>query len=430
MSSTCQKLTQALITEALKKTDRPFVLRDGEVRGLLLRANKTSEAWYLEYRPSGCRPDGRRMASQSIKIGSTRSHSIAEARQEAARLKVAVADGADPAADKRARRAALEADRARATTLGGEVERYISTRLRGTAQHVQTESGALRHGLAEMGATDLPPDDLGVPHVLRMLDLNYGRACAVHRFGALNRFLDDLLSRGIVTKNVCAQVAKRDRPRPPAPRERHYSAEEIRALLSAADALEGARRRCLTAAIYLPLRAGELYSLQLSDIDAARSMLRLQGKTTKNGDTFMLPVPASVLPLLLGDEEVSGSARVFQLAPKGGPFKGRTKYVNEIRKLSGVGDFNFHDLRRTFVTTLAELGIGDPMIADALLNHRQSQTRSGVMAAYNHARLWPQKVQMMGRWTELVDHARLHGRWVPSDDTHLVSFPTNQRTES
>ncbi|CUH49808.1 hypothetical protein [Ruegeria atlantica] len=76
--------------------------------------------------------------------------------------------------------------------------------------------------------------------------------------------------------------------------------------------------------------------------------------------------------------------------------------------------------RRTFLTTLAELGIGDAMVADAMLNHRQSQSLSGPRAAYNHASLWNQKVRVMDTWANLIEHAVEKGSW--QDATQVVSF--------
>ncbi len=223
--------------------------------------------------------------------------------------------------------------------------------------------------------------------------------------------MDDLVNRDVIDANPCDRVAKRKRPKPPAPRCRVYTAAEVRALLQA-DGLVPVRRRFLTAAIHLPLRLGELAELRWRDVDPERLRLCLDHKATKNGDPFMMPVPEPVFAQVF-DSSGRGApdSRVFQLAPKGGSFKGRTKFAKQIREASGIGDFNFHDLRRTFTTCLSELGVGNPAVADALLNHRQSETRSGVIASYNHSSLWPQKVEVMKTWAKILEEVGRTGRW-------------------
>jgi integrase len=103
--------------------------------------------------------------------------------------------------------------------------------------------------------------------------------------------------------------------------------------------------------------------------------------------------------------------RLFQLNSAGGPMRGWGHLVDRVEKASGVADFKWHDLRRTFMTELAEHNIGNADIVDACLNHRQSATRSGVRAAYNHATLTTQKVSIMSAWGERVAQAVENGAW-------------------
>ncbi len=414
------KITQATINSALKDRSANPVIRDTEVAGLMLRVGVRSASWYLDYKPAGVGPDGRRMNSKSTKIGSVRSHSPDEARKAAAKLKVAISEGADPAAEKKARKAALEVERASATTLMAEAEHYIKTELKGCERHFRTESGALRLGLMEMDVNDLEPGALTVRHVRKLLKMHETKPLAVHRFGSLNRFCDYLLSREMIDENPCQRIAKRHRPKPPKPRDRVYSAKEVQSLLQAADELEGAFGRCLRAAIYLPLRIGEFYELRVENVDLDKQIIRLKDKQTKNGDPFAIPIPDGALKAFQTPPEARPTDRVFQLAANGKKFDARTKYRDRIRAHSGVDDFNFHPLRDTLVTTLAERDIGNEVVADALLNHRQSATRGGIIGVYNHARQWTQKLAVMTAWGEMVDHVHSTGAWPAADRTDNI----------
>jgi hypothetical protein len=60
-----------------------------------------------------------------------------------------------------------------------------------------------------------------------------------------------------------------------------------------------------------------------------------------------------------------------------------------------------HDLRRSFATALGEAGVTET-IADAILNHKQSATRGGVLGVYQRSARWPEQVAAMQRWGRLL----------------------------
>jgi integrase len=64
----------------------------------------------------------------------------------------------------------------------------------------------------------------------------------------------------------------------------------------------------------------------------------------------------------------------------------------------------FHDMRRSFASTLDEAGISET-VADAILNHRQSATRGGVLGVYQRASRWPEQVRAMDLWGKLLAEA-------------------------
>jgi integrase len=63
------------------------------------------------------------------------------------------------------------------------------------------------------------------------------------------------------------------------------------------------------------------------------------------------------------------------------PFAGWSAGFLELERLSGVREFVLHDIRRTFATELASLGVAIHVI-EKLLNHSGGQL-SGVAAIYN-----------------------------------------------
>jgi integrase len=64
----------------------------------------------------------------------------------------------------------------------------------------------------------------------------------------------------------------------------------------------------------------------------------------------------------------------------------------------------FHDMRWSFASALAEAGIPEA-VADAMLNHRQSATRGGVLGVYQRASRWPEQVKAMDLWGRMLADA-------------------------
>ena len=60
--------------------------------------------------------------------------------------------------------------------------------------------------------------------------------------------------------------------------------------------------------------------------------------------------------------------------------------MTRLRQVSGVNGVGLHDLRRTYRSALADLGVREE-IAEAMIAHR----RSGLVARYNRAELWDQR---------------------------------------
>ncbi|WP_170755629.1 tyrosine-type recombinase/integrase [Ruegeria lacuscaerulensis] len=381
--------------------------RDAPEPGLTLIIGPTGAGrWSYAYRPRGRRSDGRRHPQKWVRVGGVHSMDIEEARGIVRRIKERVAEGGDPLEERRraerAERKMQEAEAARNMALGEAIERYIDQK-RQTSVHVDTERRQLKLGTAETGIQDPRIDDITKHHVLDLIERHRFRpATARQRYGAMNRLYKWLLARDLVSVNPCSSIDTL--PPPPPPRTWKPTASELCELWQAAGEIGGSRERFFKAMTLVPLRLNEM--AQLSPREVENGHIVLHGKRTKNGDDFSIPVPSGYLSLFEPDNET----RVFQLAVKG-DFNARKSVVGRFRKLSGVERFHFHSLRKLFLSELAEHDIGDPDLADSLLNHRQSETRSGVRAAYLQARRRRKKIEVMEAWARLVDHAVTTGRW-------------------
>jgi integrase len=144
-------------------------------------------------------------------------------------------------------------------------------------------------------------------------------------------------------------------------------------------------------------RRGEIAALRPEFFDAA--ICTLPGTLTKNRREHSFPVGAlcaTVLPSARGREP---TALLFPA--RGEPehvFNGWSKSKRKLDELSGVRDWTLHDIRRTFATNLAALGIA-PHVVERLLNH-SSGTISGVAAIYNRFQYMDEMRAAIALWEE------------------------------
>lgn len=414
------KITRAAIDAAWKRRApaQRTIISDAECRGLALVVNSSSMSWRFEYRPRGVDPlTGKRFASRSMVLGNPASLSPDAARDAANKLKGEAKAGADPAAQKKARLA--NDARKRAGTLKRLLAMYahalpVRPKLRGghgilSARAVAEELSHTTAAIIAMSALDKSAEAIDRDDVKRMLEGVADKpATARHRFGALSRFYDWAQDEGHVNANPCAQLAKTRRPRPPGPRATHHKLKQLAELWRAINTAEGmhqVHRDLLHFLIVVPCRRGEATKMQWSDVDLEEAIWAQSGTETKNGDPHRFHLPSLAVDLLKRRHEAAGRPEegyVFPAPRSGKPIDtfGKVKKAVDAA-LKTKMDWRVHDHRRSFVTALAETGVHEAVL-DSILNHRQSATRGGVLGNYQHAKRWPEQVQAMNKWNELL----------------------------
>ena len=167
----------------------------------------------------------------------------------------------------------------------------------------------------------------------------------------------------------------------------------------------------------MPCRRGEATRLDWSHLDLAKADWRQPSQMTKNRDPHRLYLHALALDVLRARHKAtSGRGPVFPAPVSGRPvdtFSGIKAALSDATEPDG-GDgealtgWTWHDFRRSFATALGEAGVPEP-VADAILNHRQSATRGGVLGVYQRASRWPEQVTAMELWGRLLA-AAIEGR--------------------
>jgi integrase len=160
--------------------------------------------------------------------------------------------------------------------------------------------------------------------------------------------------------------------------------------------------------IAIPCRRGEAATLDWGHVDLSSAIWSQPGHLTKNREAHRLHLHPLALEILRLRHEAAGkpaSGLVFP-APRS------SKAITTFSAIRGalkeaapelVG-WRLHDMRRSFATALGEAGVSET-IADAILNHRQSATRAGVLGVYQRSVRWPEQVAAMQHWGRLLEAA-------------------------
>ena len=134
-------------------------------------------------------------------------------------------------------------------------------------------------------------------------------------------------------------------------------------------------RLSVTLALKLALvtgqRIGEVTGMTLDEIDFPKAVWTIPAERAKNGCEHAVPLCRLALDLIAEARQTAINGRLFRINTQR-----LGNLLNQKRARLPIRDWSAHDLRRTFCTHLAMLGVS-PLIIGACVNHR-TQTKTGV----------------------------------------------------
>jgi integrase len=180
-------------------------------------------------------------------------------------------------------------------------------------------------------------------------------------------------------------------------RDRVLSAEELASVWQAAGAVGDEFGAIIRLLMLTGQRRDEVAAMAWSEIDLERALWTLPAVRTKNCREHEVPLSRHAVALLPPRRE--GRALVFGQG-KGG-FSGFSRAKARLDKAAGLAmPWVLHDIRRSLVTHMNELGI-DPHVIEAVVNH-VSGARGGIAGRYNFAAYREQKRVALQRWADWV----------------------------
>ncbi|MGI9503692.1 MAG: site-specific integrase, partial [Geminicoccaceae bacterium] len=157
-------------------------------------------------------------------------------------------------------------------------------------------------------------------------------------------------------------------------------------------------------------RREEVAAMRWSEIDLERRLWEIPGTRTKNHRPHQVPLSDQVLGILETLDRRQGRDLIFGTGKGGFSGFGQSKARSDRR--SGLSGWRVHDLRRTAVTGMVEIGI-QPHVVEAVVNHISGH-KGGVAGIYNKATYATEKRQALKAWANALE-AIAHGRAASSN---------------
>ena len=299
------RLTQTIVGASLKRGPdglfTPSTKRDHEVGGLLLVVGVRKAAWCVDYKPHGTREDGRRHAKVRMTLGDAMTTPLPDARTAARAVKIEVAQGRNPHAEKMNARAQAIAERAvRPMTLGlaGDAyERDMLKRREPSETTRRQEVHYARKAIALIEADELAVHRLDMGAIRKLIRTMDGSDSEVrHVYGALSRFCDWMVEEGMIESNPCEALPRRQRPKPGKSREHVPSLDVLRRVWTAVE--DEPQRDLIRFNLLVPLRLSEASGLVWGEVDLDRGWIKIAAPRMKNGETHELPLAKQALAIL------------------------------------------------------------------------------------------------------------------------------------
>ena len=382
MPQTNAPLTSSQV-QRLTPGPTPIDLRDGLARGLLVTVLPSGKKQFaIRYRYRG--------KQRRYVLGDFPALSLAEARKRAKKAQVQIADGGDPAGERRA------AVAPRSDTVAALADDYLRKHAKKFKKSATEDERILKANVlpvwGDRSVKELTRRDVRalVEDVAERAPVMGNRVLALVR-----KMLNFAVDHDWIDANPAARV------RPPAPetsRERVLTDDELRRIWKllerqrTTDERAAPGRKAATdpddpfcpvrpviadvikVRMLTAQRGGEIVAMKWMDLDDALDWWTIPSTDTKNGKAHRVPLTARARAIIEAQPRTDGQPLVFwgsgrsvADAAKKGPAK--------VGRVLGLDDFRGHDLRRTSATRMGAAGVPRDDIS-AVLNH----TPSGAMA--------------------------------------------------
>lgn len=351
-------MTRPMLTKETAAAAKPaaarYELRDKKVPGLRLIVQTSGvRTWALRYKVPKGRARRYTIGQLSDALG------LDEARRIAAKVKLDVVKGVDPAAERR------EARRT-GTTVQTVWDEYRALHL--TKRRDSTAAAAKRlfdnTVIRKWGKLEIA--SIKRRDMMALLDGMRDEPAKANKAKArLNHFFGWAVDREIIEASPCANIKQ---PNKPKSRDRVLTDDELRRIWKASDEAGYPFGPMIKMLILTTARRTEVAAMAWAELSGQENLWTLPEERSKNGIAHEVYLTAAALDVLAS---VPRTGDFIFSTRDNRPVSGFAKMKTRIDSLIGedMVPWTLHDLRRTGATLLQRLGFSREVI-DACQNHK------------------------------------------------------------
>lgn len=208
-----------------------------------------------------------------------------------------------------------------------------------------------------------------------------------HAFVTLRTFMHWAHRRHYLDRNPMERMQA---PHPYVPRERILTNEELKKVWTAAG--DDTFGKIVKLLILTGQRVGEI--TKLTGEMVGQDTITLPSWLAKNSRQHTFPLGDMAKAIL--NPPIPADAHFFPALGKATPFNGHSPCKRKLDKRCDVRGWTLHDLRRTFASGMASIGVQLPVI-ERLLNHI-SGSFAGIVGVYQRYDFFPEMRDAIARW--------------------------------
>src|SRR5215213_1988111 len=380
------KLTKRVIDALPSPSGVDQIWWDEDLKGFGLKLTPAGRKVFLvQYRPAGDRRNPRKYT-----IGEYGSVTPHQARVEAQRVLAERAAGRDPQAEKQTSKRRIRSEQV--AELAAEFIARHASQNRTGAETARIFNREVLPYWSSWTVGEVRKRD-----VIALLDRVRERGSPIMAnrvLAAVRKFFNWCVGRGILELSPCSGITAPAREQA---RHRVLADEELALVLDAARQIGFPFGSIVDVLTLTGQRRDEVGRMAWEHLDFRRRVWMIPIEHAKNGKPHLVHLSEPVLGLLeavprMGELVFSGDGKRM--------FQGYSKAKVKLDRLSGVGGWMLHDLRRTVVSGMARLGVA-PHVADKILNH-QGGTISGVAAVYQRHEFMNERQEAIHLWGKHV----------------------------
>lgn len=340
------KLTQSFISSAICPADKLRIeYCDTELSGLYLLVSPSGNApsYFLRYKD-------RNGKSCHQKIGRSSDISLADARKQARTLKAEItANGRDPRAEEKARKAVLTLDE-----LWLEYKKFAKSRKRSFARDEQLWRLRLQPEFGRLRLNQISRHQAQSFHAAMREEGLLSASSVDHHLKLLRRMLNLAVEWSMLEKNPVSRIQLLNEDN----KVEHYLNDgELERLF---DVLQNDDNRpvCLIALLLISTgcRLNEVLSARWQQVDRVNRVLRVEAINSKSKRVRSIPLNDSALDVIKELDTEGQYDHLFINKQTGKPYTTIMKVWTRLRTKAGLPQLRIHDLRHQYASFLVNSG--------------------------------------------------------------------------